>query len=56
MQSRYYRGSCSDEVLTRVHPETGDFQMLSDLAPGSVRSDAGQFHFSGALANQISTN
>lgn len=39
-----------------VHPETGDFQMLSDLAPGSVRSDARQIHFSGALANQISTN
>jgi hypothetical protein len=39
-----------------VHPETGDFQMLSDLAPGSVRSDARQIHFSGALANQISAN
>jgi hypothetical protein len=44
------------KILDSVHPETGDFQMLSDLAPGSVRSDARQIHFSGALANQISTN
>jgi hypothetical protein len=44
------------KIITSVHPETGDFQMLSDLAPGSVRSDARQIHFSGALANQISAN
>ena len=42
--------------ITSVHPETGDFQMLSDLASGSVRSDARQIHFSGALSNQINTN
>jgi hypothetical protein len=42
--------------VASVHPETGDFQMLSDLASGSVRSDARQIHFSGALSNQISTN